>query len=52
MVTLYFTPDSAAATLIEDGVGHLLLAEEVEEGDDGLFHRGGAHLSLQRDKYE
>ena len=27
---------------------HLLFAEEVEEGDDGLFDCGGAHLSLER----
>ena len=42
-------PDSAATALVEDGVRHLLLAKEVEEGDDGLLHRRGAHLSLHRD---
>ena len=39
-------PDSAAAILTEDGVRHLLFAEEVEEGDDGFFDCGGTHLSL------
>ena len=44
-------PDSAATALLEDGARHLLLAKEVEEGDDGLLHRRGAHLSLQREGY-
>ena len=42
-------PDSAATALVEDGVRHLILAKEVEEGDDGLLHSRGTHLSLQRD---
>ena len=42
-------PDSTAAILTEDGVRHLLFAEEVQEGDDGLFDCGGTHLSLERE---
>ena len=43
-------PDSASTALVEDGVRHMLLAKEVEEGYDGLLHRRGAHLSLQRQR--